>query len=362
MIKPRIPSAPLQVEWELTYRCNQKCLFCFNAHHNPDGELDLKDAKKIIDKLDKDHVFDLVLTGGEPFLHAEIDAILEYLSHKKIKVTILSNGTLIPENLIQLISFHKSRFALQLSIEGMKDTHDAITGLKGAYDKVMETIDVLKRYQPRYYPATTLTSLNYKEIPTMHDLLLKMGMKNWRIVTLVPYGAALTKNLNLSLADYRWVYSHLTEKSNKSPHMKLEIRCPSGLPLTDHFPKKEDERVQWVGCCGSILYFQIAPNGDVYPCSLLKKNQFLAGNLVQLPLKEIWNSPAMAFLRDNFYTISGKCTACQYVHVCRGGCKALSQELCGDFQAPDPRCLYEPSTGLTLPEFFQEKKKEVINS
>lgn len=362
MMNPRIPLAPLQVEWEITFRCNQKCLFCFNADHKFDGELDFENIKVIIDKLDKNHVFNIALTGGEPFMHPEIDTILEYLSHKKIRVTILSNGTLIPKNLIQFISSYKSRFALQLSIEGIKDTHDHIVGLKGAYDKVMETIKILKRYQPRYYPATTLTSLNYKEIPSIYDLFLKMNMKNWRIVTLVPSGAALVNDLNLSLDEYRWVYSQLLRKLNESSHMKLEIRCPSGLPLIDHFPKKEDERIQWVGCCGSILFFQIAPNGDVYPCSLLRKEQFLAGNLVQMPLNEIWNSPAMKFLRDNFYTVSGKCTDCHYTHVCRGGCKALSQEICGDFRAPDPRCLYEPSTGLTLPEFFQEKEKEVINS
>lgn len=241
----------------------------------------------------------------------------------------------------------------------MKNTHDTIVGLKGAFDTVMKKIQILKKYGLHYYPTTTLTSLNYKEIPVLHDLFLKKNIKNWRVVTLIPFGAALKNNLNLSLSEYRWVYAHLT-MLNKSSKMKIEIRCPSGLPLTDNFFNKEDERNQWVGCCGSIMYFQITPNGDIYPCCLLKDEQFLAGNLVYMPLKEIWQSPAMDFLRDNFYNLTGKCVSCKYNHVCRGGCKALSQKIFGDYRMPDPRCLYDPSTGLTLPEFFQENKKEVI--
>ena len=359
MIKPRVTRAPLRVEWELTFQCNQKCLFCFNADQTPHDELDFRNIKTIIDKLEENCIFSIVLSGGEPFLHPDIDSIIKYLSQKKFRVTILTNGTLISESFIRFIADYKSRFSLQFSIEGMRDTHDTLVGRKGAFDTVMEKIDILKKYKIRNYPATTLTSLNYREIPALHNLFLKKHFKTWRVVTLVPFGAALTNNLGLSLSEYKWVYTHLAVL-NKSFKINIEIRCPSGLPLTDNFFSRKDERVQWVGCCGSILYFQITPNGDVYPCCLLKDAQFLAGNLVHMPLEEIWQSPAMDFLRDNFNNLTGKCVLCRYNHVCRGGCKALSQKIHGDYTMPDPRCLYEPSTGLTLCEFFLGESKEVI--
>lgn len=194
----------------------------------------------------------------------------------------------------------------------------------------------------------------------MYDFFLGKGMKTWRILTLIPFGAALAHDLHLSLDEYRWVYSQLHKNLRKSPGMDMEIRCPSGLPLIEHFPQRGDERVQWIGCSGAISYLQITPTGDVYPCCLLRDEQFFAGNLVKESLNTIWNSPAMQFLRDNYYNITGKCLHCHYAHVCRGGCKALSQKICGDFRMPDPRCLYDPSTNFTLPEFFQEKPKEVI--
>lgn len=357
---PRIPSAPLRVEWELTCQCNQRCLFCFNAGHASERELNYDGARKIVDELDRNNVFDVVLSGGEPFLYSEMYSLLKYISQKKLRVNILSNGTIIEENLVQLISRHKTQFTIQISIEGLMNTHDAIVRLEGAFDRVMKKIDMLKEYEVHFLPVTTLTSMNYREIPHMYNFFLKKGIKTWRILTLIPFGAALTHNLNLSLAEYRWVYSQLHEKLKKSPGMDMEIRCPSGLPLIEHFPDRGDERAQWIGCSGGISYFQITPIGNVYPCCLLRGEQFFAGNLTEEPLEKIWNSPAMQFLRDNYYNITGKCTCCYYSHVCRGGCKALSHTICGDFRMPDPRCLYDPSANLTLPEFFQEESKEVI--
>lgn len=137
---PRIPLAPIRVEWELTSKCNQHCMFCFNTEHISDQELSFAGVKKIVDELDKNHVFDVVLSGGEPFLYTEMYSLLEYLSQKKLRVNILSNGTVIPENLIQLISHHKSQFVIQLSIEGLQNTHDTIVRLKGAFERVMERI------------------------------------------------------------------------------------------------------------------------------------------------------------------------------------------------------------------------------
>lgn len=105
MINPQINQAPMRVEWELTFQCNQKCLFCFNADQKSPKELNFEKIKIIIDKLEKNRVFSIVFSGGEPFLHPEIDSVIKYLSQKKFKVTILTNGTLISENLIRFILY-----------------------------------------------------------------------------------------------------------------------------------------------------------------------------------------------------------------------------------------------------------------
>lgn len=353
----RIPSAPIHVEWELTFQCNQKCLFCFNDE-NTSEELDCDGAKRIVDELESNHVFNVVLSGGEPFLYSEIDFLLHYLSQKNLRVNILSNGTVIPRPIMQFISYHKTRFIIQLSIEGLHKTHDVIVGVKGAFNKLMEKIDMLKKFKIKFIPVTTLTSINYRIIPSMFDFFLENSMKTWRILTLIPFGAALNHNLNLSLAEYRWVYSRLHEKLSEFPEITMEIRCPSGLPLIEYFPSRGDDRAQWIGCSGGISYIQITPNGDVYPCCLLRDEEFFAGNLTKQSLGEIWNSPAMSFLRENYYNIMGKCTQCHYAHVCRGGCKALSHKMYDDFRMPDPRCLYDPESNLTLPEFYQENQED----
>ncbi len=352
---PNIPSAPLNVEWELTFRCNQKCLFCFNAGQSPGNELHINGVRRIVDELERNNVFTVTLSGGEPFLYPDIELLVDYLSKKNLRINMLSNGTMIPENLIRVFSLHK-KFTVQLSVEGLMDTHDTIVGLKGSFDKVVETMNMMGEYKAHFLCVTTLMSMNYRELPRMYDYFSEKGVRSWRVITLIPYGNALVHDLSLSLPEYRWAYTRLCEKLEQSPGINVEIRCPTGLPFTN-LPLKEDERTQWVGCCGAVSYLQITPSGDVYPCCLLRGEKFLCGNLVETPLAEIWRAPAMQFLRDNYYNFTGKCTYCAYAHVCRGGCKVLSHAMYGDFRKPDPRCLYDPSTGLTLPEYFQEKRK-----
>ena len=68
-------SAPLVVQVELTERCPNQCLHCYNYwRHGGDSlssiaTLSLQQIDRIMSELERSKVFEIVITGGEPFLN-----------------------------------------------------------------------------------------------------------------------------------------------------------------------------------------------------------------------------------------------------------------------------------------------------
>ena len=96
-------SASLDVQIELTEKCNQKCFHCYNYWRYSEeigkNELDTQDFLSIVKKLATAGINSVTLTGGEPFLKPGlVFAILEACKENSIKASINSNATLIKES------------------------------------------------------------------------------------------------------------------------------------------------------------------------------------------------------------------------------------------------------------------------
>ena len=134
-------------------RCNMHCDFCCHA------AMDARNSSNIMPS-DWGYVFKraksllhLTITGGEPFLRKDLtDIISEIVNNSGVpRVSIKSNGFYlerIKEYIPELISRHKNtEFTLSISLDGPKDIHDKVRNFKGAYDKVVETINTMERYR-----------------------------------------------------------------------------------------------------------------------------------------------------------------------------------------------------------------------
>ena len=151
-------------------RCNMKCGFCIhaavNARKTPiisaeDWGLVFKKAKSLLH---------LTITGGEPFIRKDFVEILSNIINSSgvPRVSINSNGWYkdrMVNFMPQLIkNFKDTEFTLSISLDGPENIHDKVRVFKGAYNKALETIDVMKDY--RKYPnfflklASVLTKEN----------------------------------------------------------------------------------------------------------------------------------------------------------------------------------------------------------
>lgn len=88
-------SAPIHVHWEITHRCNLKCMHCYIRKNPIKKELKTREIIKIINDIGKNKVFRLSISGGEPFLRYDILKILKEAKKYKIITSISSNGWFI---------------------------------------------------------------------------------------------------------------------------------------------------------------------------------------------------------------------------------------------------------------------------
>lgn len=186
--------SPIGVEIEVTTACNLRCKHCFQGEYIEEY-MSFKDFKEIIDILWENDVCEVNLVGGEIFKHPNVLDILKYVSDKGIPQTIVTNATLIDEEVIKFIKKLK-RIRFLVSLDGTEELHDQIRG-KGQYSLIVPKVLEMKKAEIPVEFLCTLNGLNtpyLKEIVKMSEELdvpisfnlFKPFAENHEYLTLAP--------------------------------------------------------------------------------------------------------------------------------------------------------------------------------
>lgn len=92
---------PRAIYVDITCRCNSRCYYCshFESESDVAVELPLEEWIDFFKELNKLTVLNVILQGGEPFFRGDIHKIIEGIKQNKMRFTILSNGTLIDNDI-----------------------------------------------------------------------------------------------------------------------------------------------------------------------------------------------------------------------------------------------------------------------
>lgn len=162
----------------ITNICNAHCHFCYYQSFLKDKKQH-KPFEEIIREIDQQRFyynFEAVdiTAEGEPTLHPNIREIVSHCAEIGLKPTVITNG-LLPNVVRELI--HNGLDDLLLSIEGVEGIHDAAMGVKGAFEKVSKTINVLKEEGFQFRTNTVMTKINTENLPSLAEFLLKIHPK-----------------------------------------------------------------------------------------------------------------------------------------------------------------------------------------
>jgi MoaA/NifB/PqqE/SkfB family radical SAM enzyme len=156
-----MPMKPKYVEIAVTNRCNARCKTCniWRLGHGIDSpELDL--SRPLLLETLSDPLFgnlvELVLTGGEPFLRADLAEIvggvaaLKKTNLTKLRTIIVpTNGVLsskigdVTATAVDMLAHADLQLVIDVSLNALSDNHDTVKGISGAYARVLATLSRL---------------------------------------------------------------------------------------------------------------------------------------------------------------------------------------------------------------------------
>jgi mycofactocin biosynthetic radical S-adenosylmethionine protein MftC len=320
-------SAPVNLTWEITHKCNLSCIHCLSdSRKEYPGELSLEECKGIVDQLAALKVFEINFGGGEPLLKDYFLPLVDYIHTKGIVTCISTNGTLLTREIVDLLA-ENSLVHLQVSLDGATpEVNDRIRG-KGTFPRIIKGIELLASRHVSFSINTVVTSLNYLNLTDLQALAGSYGA-NLRVSRFRPSGRARASWDKLKLSAEQ--LEGLSEWLGDHP----------GILTGDSFfsISGKGRRELGLDMCGACkMTCCIDPVGSVYPCAFMQTEEFCGGNIRKTTFKEIWDSSPV-FLR--FRKLEpASCKRCPRFNQCRGGCPAVAYFVKRDLDSADPECL-----------------------
>lgn len=272
---------PLGTQLELTYRCNQHCLHCYNNSASNNLEynemLSLDEWKEVAHKLVEIGVVQVIISGGEPFVFGDgVFEIMDILHDGGVKFVVISNGMLINEERAEKLKKYRYDW-FQISIDGASpETHNRMRGVE-SWDLAVNATYQLKKANIPFVIAHAVTKVNYHEVEEMVNLAYQLGAK--RLVT-SPYelvGRAILNNDELQLSEEEFINIYkILEKKMLEFNGRMEINIPPESVVSVHAKKYEKN---------SVLL--IRPNGDIkFDCM----SPFKIGNVKHDDIQNVWDT------------------------------------------------------------------------
>jgi AdoMet-dependent heme synthase len=293
---------PLNVQLDLTYRCNEKCVHCY-LDHEDHGEMNTSEIKHLLGEMAEAGVFVLTLSGGEIFLRKDFFEILEYARQLMFCVKLKTNAVLIREReaaRLRDLGVH----SIQISIYSHRpEIHDAITLVPGSLKRSIDAIRFLKSQGLKVIMANVLMTHNLQDYPGVRALADELGVECTLDPTITPMMDGNRSILSLG-ADRN--------------ALQAVFRDAAVVGDIDEFcaiaPEAGQDDLDATPCSAGHSACYVSPYGDVFPCVQFP---LPTGNVRRQRFVDIWrNSPQMNDVRSIRIKDLTTCSSCTHVSKC----------------------------------------------
>ncbi len=348
---PRVSEYPLnQIYFYLTEGCNLKCRHCWLApkYQSPDQLVPALDPdlfRLIIEQAKPLGLGAVKLTGGEPLLHPEIEALLEVVHDEELRLTVETNGVLCTSELAEKMAACENAF-VSVSVDGADaEAHEWVRGVKGCFDAAIDGIRNLVNAGLKPQVIMSLMRHNrgqIEELVTMAESL-GAGSVKFNIVqptargnTLHETGQTLTIEELVDLG--AWVENTLSTRTEIS----LQYSHPPAFrPMGKMFGRRNG-----CGVCGILGIIGVLSDGTYALCGIGETvPELVFGQAGKDHLTDVWkNTDVIRELREGLPDrLDGICGDCLMKGFCRGNCIAQN---------------YYNSKNLWAPFWYCEKARE----
>lgn len=343
------------VVWNITRRCNLKCLHCYSDsdYREYPGELNWDQCVSVVDDLAAYGVPAVLLSGGEPLIHPRFFELAGYARSKGLRLTLSTNGALIDASAACRIKELGFSY-VGISLDGIGATHDFFRGRTGAFTKAVAAFRFCKAVGQKVGLRLTLSRHNIDDLDGILDFIEREDVDRACFYHLVHSGRG--HNLvDVTHEDSRSALDKILDRTSAwaatgRPREILTVDQPADGPYLYLRLKEQDaeraaaalELMKWNGgglhSSGTGIG-NIDTQGNVHPDQFWQS--LTLGNVKERPFSEIWRDPGnetLAALRQRAGHLEGRCAQCRFLPVCGGGFRVRAVQVTGRLWAPDPAC------------------------
>lgn len=304
--------------WECTLRCNLNCLHCGSDCRLQSVEPDmpfekfepvLRDVAATYDP----HRIMIITTGGEPLLRPDIVECGRKISQMGFKWGMVTNGMLLDEEKLHKMVAAGLR-SISVSLDGFEEDHNWFRNHPESFRRAERAIKAILAVP--HLTTDVITCVNQRNYPTLsafRDYLISIGVRRWRIFTVVPMGRA-ANNPELQLPDelFRPLMDFIVE-NNREGKIHLEFSCEGYLGEYEN-----KVRSYPFFCMAGVNVASILSDGSISGCLSIRSeyhqgNVFKGDNFV-----DVWEHGFKNY-RNRKWMKNGSCKDCKAWSLCQGG-------------------------------------------
>jgi len=321
-----VENIPLTVTFELTLRCNLRCVHCYNfdraqpslpvlGPRQAGGELRDDEIFRILDELRDEGCLFLALSGGEALSHPRLVDFVAHAARGGMIPTVKTNATMLDEATARALR-EAGCASVEVSVYGAcAETHDAFVKMEGAFERTVRGVRAARAAGLDGKLAFVLHRRNAGEVTAMIALAEELG---------VAYG--LDPQLT---ARYDGTTSSLDERLDGAA-LEALYRGPLAA-LVPPPPSEADRAAPSLQCACARSVAGITAFGEVYPCI---GAPLPSGSLRERSFRAIWReSPQLTWIRGLRREDFATCVRCDHAPHCRRSSGVLLANS-GDYTGP----------------------------
>jgi MoaA/NifB/PqqE/SkfB family radical SAM enzyme/uncharacterized membrane protein YbhN (UPF0104 family) len=309
------PPEPINVTFSVTRRCQSRCRTCYIWKVDDSEDLDTETIELMFRSIGWTYFFNV--SGGEPFLRDDLPEIVRLACrymHPAV-VHIPTNG-LLPERIEKLtgeaLAFMEAEapgtvLTIKPSLDGVGKMHDEIRGVPGNFDRLMDTIERLRKLRARYRylhvgVGTVISRYNTEHLEEIIAFSRELDVDTY--INEIAEEREEFFNVGTGITPDTESYARMMEMFKRAVRermrgMNILSRLTTALRIVyyDLVVDYLRDRRQVIPCYAGILNVHINSDGGIWPCAILAYSSEMGAVSIDRDFQEVWRSEAARGVR-----------------------------------------------------------------
>lgn len=298
--------------FEITQKCNARCDQCGSrcepgAREALPKEVWIEVLRDVAERIGTDVM--LNITGGEPLLREDLFEITAEAQRLGFDWGMVTNGTLLTEENVARLK-ETGMKTITVSVDGLRETHEALRHLPGSYDRIFEGIRRLRKadFLDELQVTFTANRKNYREFPALYAELEALGIDSVRTSVMDPIGRAKEHPELLLRGEELETYLGFVRRANRTGRVPVVWGCCHYLK--DKLPGRR------FSCFAGIHAASVLWNGDIFACpNIPRRPELIQGSVPEERFSEVWKRGFQPFRQRE---LPEACRRCRYKTSCAG--------------------------------------------